>query len=255
MADRTPEPAANVTADAPGGSLKDLQQVLGHTFAEPALLDRALQHSSLAGELGKLAVNERLEFLGDRVLGLVIAEMLLDRFPAEREGEIAYRHTALVRKEALARVAKTLELGGHIRMAAGEEQRGGRQNQAILANACEAVIAAIYRDAGLEAAQTFIARHWEAMFGETLSPPKDFKTSLQEWAQGRGLGLPQYHEVSRDGPDHAPTFTVEVDIKGHGTARAIGPSKRAAEQQAAQAMLENALGEKSTDALDDAVND
>ncbi|MDE0539459.1 MAG: ribonuclease III [Rhodospirillales bacterium] len=233
-----------MTGDAESrAGLDDLAAALGHDFADPGLLRRALVHSSLAGERGRSAANERLEFLGDRVLGLVIAETLLDAHPAEDEGQIAYRHSALVRKEALTRVARTIGLGEYLEMTEGEERKGGRENAAILADACEAVIAAIYRDGGLEAARSFILRHWAPLLAEEASPEKDAKTRLQEWAQARDLGLPEYRLVDRSGPDHEPEFTVEAAIEGRGAARAAGSTKRAAEQEAAARLLGRVSGE------------
>ena len=233
-----------MTGDARGrADPDDLAAALGHDFADPDLLHRALVHSSLAGERGRSAANERLEFLGDRVLGLVIADTLLDAHPGEDEGQIAYRHTALVRKEALTGIARTLGLGKYLEMTEGEERKGGRENAAILANACEAVIAAIYRDAGLEAARSFILRNWKPLLADGKSPEKDAKTRLQEWAQARDLGLPEYRHLDRAGPDHAPNFTVEAAIAGHGAARAAGSSKRAAEQEAAARLLRRVSGE------------
>ncbi len=214
---------------------------LGHTFAAPELLVLALRHSSLSVD-GPDGSNERLEFLGDRVLGLVIAEMLLNRFPSEDEGDIARRHTALVRQEALARVAETLELGDYIEMSEGEENSGGRSNASVLSDCCEAIIAALYIDGGLEVASNFIATNWAAMVEETPRPPKDAKTELQEWAQARSLALPQYIEISRDGPAHKPTFLIEASVEGlpggPQSAQASGTSKQRAEQEAAEALLE-----------------
>ena len=215
-----------------------LGTILGHPFGRSDLLREALTHSSAAqGQSGRPASYERLEFLGDRVLGLVVARLLFDRFAGESEGHLARRHAELVRKETLARVAVKLGLGRHLRLSRGEEEAGGRDNPAILADACEAVIAAIFVDGGFEAAAAFIGRHWTALIEEDLTPPKDAKTALQEWAQGRGLDLPLYREVGREGPPHAPLFEVEVSIEGHSPEVASGPSKRTAEQAAAGALL------------------
>jgi ribonuclease-3 len=164
--------------------------------------------------------------------------MLLERFPREDEGAIARRQTALVRRETLARVAEEIGLGEHIVMTRGEEETGGRTNPTLLADCCEAVIAAIYRDGGLEAARGFVHRYWRELVEEMAQPPLDAKTALQEWAQGRGLALPKYRETGREGPDHAPRFTVEAALDGFEPARAEGASKRAAEQAAAQALLD-----------------
>ena len=213
----------------------DLEAALDHEFDDPTLLDRALTHASAGG--GRQS-NERLEFLGDRVLGLIVADMLLQRFRDEDEGAIAKRHTALVRREALARVARSIELGAALQLSKGEEDNGGRSNPAILADACEAVIAALYRDGGLEAARRFIVEYWTPLLDETEAPPRDDKTALQEWAQGRGLPLPSYTEVDRQGPAHEPVFVIEAAVNGFPAVRADGASKRQAEQKAAAVLLE-----------------
>jgi ribonuclease-3 len=215
-----------------------LGAILGHRFSRPELAREALTHSSAAqGTAGRPTSYERLEFLGDRVLGLVVALLLFERFAGESEGHLARRHAELVRKETLARVATAIDLGRHVRLARGEEEAGGRDNPAILADACEAVIAALFLDGGFEAAAAFIGRHWAPLIEADLTPPKDAKTALQEWAQGRGLDLPLYREIGRDGPPHAPLFKVEVSIEGHVPEVADGPSKRTAEQAAAGALL------------------
>jgi ribonuclease-3 len=221
-------------------SATDLARRLGYDFKQPELLERALTHSStLVGVSGGAAEKsyERLEFLGDRVLGLIAADMLIEAFPNENEGQLARRHVALVRQEALARVALDIDLGPYLNVARSEEESGGRNNPAILADACEAVIGALYLDGGLETAGRFIRSAWRAMLAETPSPPKDAKTALQEWAQGRGLPLPGYREVSREGPDHGPVFTVEVQVQGFEPMSGQGASKRAAEQRAAEEMM------------------
>mgnify|MGYP006428903203 CR=1 FL=1 len=217
--------------------LAKLSQHLDHKFTTPETLRLALRHSSLSVG-GQEGSNERYEFLGDRVFGLIIAEMLLDRFPNEDEGDIAKRHTALVRQEALVRVAEVIELGDFIEMSDGEAASGGRENDSVLSDCCEAVIAALYIDGGLEAAERFITTHWRDMIEETPEPPKDSKTSLQEWAQARGLALPAYDEISREGPAHKPVFVIEASVEGRPTAQASGTSKRKAEQEAAEKLLE-----------------
>lgn len=221
-------------------SARDLARRLGYDFKQPELLERAVTHSSMLANAGGGTSEksyERLEFLGDRVLGLVAADMLIEAFPNENEGQLARRHVALVRQEALARVAGEIDLGTYINMARSEEESGGRNNPATLADACEAVIAALYIDGGLETAARFIRGAWRAMLAETPSPPKDAKTALQEWVQSRGLALPSYREVSREGPDHGPVFTVEVAISGFAPVNGQGASKRAAEQRAAEEMM------------------
>ncbi len=211
---------------------------LGYRFKDSALLEQALTHSSMSGAGGdRLSSNERLEFFGDRVLGLVIAHLLFQRFSDEREGDLARRHAALVRKEALARVAMEVDLGDCVRMSRGEDEAGGRTNPGLLADACEAVIGAIYLDGGLEAAAKFVQEYWQPLVNEDTTPPKDAKTMLQEWAQGRGLALPQYRETARKGPPHAPIFSVEVTVLGIAPVIGVGPSKRSAEQAAADLAL------------------
>ncbi|NNG05151.1 MAG: ribonuclease III, partial [Inquilinus sp.] len=180
---------------------------------------------------------ERLEFLGDRVLGLIVAEWLLERFPDEPEGALARRHTDLVRRETLAEIARGIELGRHLILSAGEAEYGGRENEAILADGCEAVIAARYLDGGLEAARRFVRSAFAEVIDRHLRPPLDAKTALQEWVQARGLPLPDYTTVSRSGPDHKPEFEVQVTIKGLPPAVGSGSSKRIAERRAAAAML------------------
>jgi ribonuclease-3 len=217
-------------------------RILGHRFRQPHLLRDALTHSSsLQGRGGRgarVATYERLEFLGDRVLGLVVADMLLKTFPRENEGQLARRHAALVRREALARVAAEIGLGEHLTVSRGEEESGGRENPTLLADACEAVIGALYADAGLDPAYTFVRRHWESLMAEAASPPKDAKTALQEWAQGRGKALPVYRTLGMEGPSHEPNFLVEVAIEGHPPMTGRASSKREAQQAAARAMLE-----------------
>ncbi len=220
------------------GDLETLESLLGHKFNQQQLLHQSLLHSSMAhSRAARMLSNERLEFLGDRVLGLVVADMLFKRFPEEEEGPLSRRLVALVRRESLAAVGGTIGLKNHIQMSHGEEESGGRDNPGLLADTCEAVIAALYLDGGMAAAENFIQRYWLPLLIEAPEPPKDAKTTLQEWAQKRGLELPVYVEVNRAGPAHAPTFTVEVSVTGLGAKAATGPSKRAAEQVAASALL------------------
>lgn len=231
------------------GDTPDLAATLDYSFSNPDLLNLALTHSSLAkSRAERNKTNQRLEFLGDRVLGLVIAEMIYEAFPNEEEGAMARRHTALVRKETLARVANLLDLGQHVRLAPSEIEGGGRTNEALLADTCEALIAALYLDGGMAAADTFIRRYWTTMMDEDMKPPKDAKTSLQEFAQSRAMPLPVYREVSRTGPPHAPVFTIEVNIENGEMASGTGGSKRLAEQMAAETLLKQ-LGvmEEETD--------
>lgn len=215
-----------------------LIQSLGHPFKDAGLLLEALRHSSDPDvQQGAAASNQRLEFLGDRVLGLVVAEWLLERYPDEAEGEIARRHANLVRRDALARAGGGINLASYLSLSRGEDEAGGRQNPAIIADACEAVIAALYLDGGLDAAASFIRNGWADMIADAPEPPVDAKTHLQEWAQGRGLKLPSYAETGRQGPDHNPHFTIEAAIDGYPPVAGTGATKRAAEQEAAKALL------------------
>ncbi len=213
-----------------------MSERLGHRFCNKDLLRQALTHPSATAD--GLESYERLEFLGDRVLGLVIAEYLLARFPGEREGDIARRHTALVRRETAAEIGAALGLDAYLEVSKGEGEAGTATNPAILADALEAVIAALYLDGGIQAAHTFISRYWDDRLGTTHEPPREPKTTLQEWAQARALPLPRYRESARTGPPHAPRFTVTLSIDGADDVVGEGSSKRRAEQAAATAMLE-----------------
>ncbi|CAA7623634.1 RNase III [Candidatus Terasakiella magnetica] len=220
--------------------LVELCCLLGHDFAQPGLLTQALTHpSALQNRRPKVsAPYERLEFLGDRVLGLVVADMLFQYFPQEAEGALARRHAALVRRETLADVAESLGLGNRLVMARGEEEAGGRSNPGTLADACEALIGALYADGGFEIAARFVRDRWQPRMEEVLAPPKDAKTALQEWAQGLGKKLPVYTTLGTEGPAHEPAFLIGVEVEGVAPATGRGPSKRVAEQAAATAMLE-----------------
>jgi len=199
------------------------------------LLERALTHASAGAD----ASNERLEFLGDRVLGLVIAEKLYELYPGDAEGALALKLNALVRQETCAQAAEAAGLSDHLILANSEEGSGGRKKAAILAGACEAVIAALYFDGGMDVARAFILRHWADALAAVNDDMRDPKTVLQEWAQSRkGSGGPAYRLVKREGPDHAPRFEIEVRVKGEEPALGEGGSKREAEQAAAKALLE-----------------
>jgi ribonuclease-3 len=212
-----------------------LESKLGHSFSDPGLLTMALSHSSAGG-----ASNERLEFLGDRVLGLVISEKLYAEFTKENEGGLAVRLNALVRRDVCAKVAAEAGLAPHLLMAASESASGGRAKAAILAGACEAVIAALYLDGGMEAAKKFVLRYWDDAFKNLATELRDAKTALQEWTQSGALkqkGPPAYVATTREGPDHAPVFTVQVLVPGLEPETGRGPNKRDAEQDAARRML------------------
>ena len=212
-----------------------LADLLGHRFRDRRLLRDALRHPSVIAT-PHATQYERLEFLGDRVLGLVIAELLLRRFPSEPEGHLARRLAAHVRRDALAEVAQVIGLGRFLMLSRGEEVGGGRAKAGTLADCLEAVIGALYLDGGLDVAARFIHTRWEDRVGQRHAP-RDPKTTLQEWAQGRGLPLPRYETLAADGPDHAPAFTVSVTIEGQPGASAVGASKRVAERAAAEALL------------------
>jgi ribonuclease-3 len=215
--------------------LRRLEGALGHHFDEPDLLTEALTHRSATRPPARSY--ERLEFLGDRVLGLVVAEMLFARFGDADEGELSRRHTALVRRDALADVAEDLDFGPFVVFAASDAE-AGRTNRGILADVCEALIGALFLDGGFEPARRFIERAWEPMVDRDEGAQRDAKTRLQEWAQARGRGLPQYEVASREGPDHAPRFFVTVRLNGEDEASGEGTSKRGAEQEAAAAFLQ-----------------
>ncbi|MEE8334112.1 MAG: ribonuclease III [Alphaproteobacteria bacterium] len=217
----------------------ELAGALGHDFARPELLETALTHSSAAGvAAGTAASYERLEFLGDRVVGLVIADTLMRIFPDENEGDLSRRLARLVDGDSMADIASaTLDLGAFMRLSPGERHAASGGNRSILADALESVIGAIYCDGGLDAARPVIERLWAKRLDASGAPPTDPKTALQEWAQGRGMKLPDYSVVSREGPDHAPLFVVEVAVTGKPPARGEGSSKRAAERAAAEALM------------------
>lgn len=216
-----------------------LAEALGHRFAEPRLLVEALTHASLARQ-GR--DNQRLEFLGDRVLGLVIAEALLAADPSAREGDLAPRLNALVRKETCAEVAEEIGLGAALLMGRSEQSSGGRRKTALLGDGMEAVIAAVYLDAGFEAARALVRRLWGSRIATMPESVRDAKTMLQEWAQARGLAPPTYVEAGRSGPDHAPVFAIEVQLDTGESAHAEAGSKRAAQQAAAEALLAKVEG-------------
>jgi ribonuclease III len=217
-----------------------LEGRIGYRFHQAALLEQALTHiSALPGLRNRAASYQRLEFLGDHVLGLVISDMLFRTFPKANEGEMSRRLADLVRKEACADVARAIDLGDVIRLGASEAHSGGRSRTAILADVCEALIGAIFIDGGYAAACAVIERLW----GPRMRKPsalRDSKTTLQEWAQARGLPTPAYREIERKGPHHDPEFRVIVELADFAPAEGLGRSKRSAEQAAATAMLSRA---------------
>jgi ribonuclease-3 len=214
--------------------LPALEERLGYSFTDKSLLLRALTHASA----DSIASNERLEFLGDRVLGLVLAEWLHGLYPQDVEGTLALKFNALARREACAAAAEAAGLADHLILANAEAGSGGRKKGVILAGACEAVIAALYLDGGYEAARQFIERYWREQIDALAEDMRDAKTALQEWAQSRkGRSAPVYRQIGREGPDHAPRFSVEVSVPGEDPALGEGSSKREAEQAAAKALL------------------
>ena len=218
-------------------ALQQFFERLGFAFKESELVELALTHASARPSLKPNEDNERLEFLGDRVLGLAIAELLTQTFPEASEGELARRYNQLVRAETCAEIAKEWELGQLILMSGGEAESGGRSKKTILANACEAVLGAIFCEAGYQAARDVVFRFWASELASLDLALPDAKSILQEWAQGRRLSLPRYVKIAREGPDHKPRFTAEVQIDGVAPERGHGANKRAAEQAAALAML------------------
>lgn len=224
--------------------MHELEEILGYQFRNPRLLEEALTHPSMSrqhNEGDPLFNYERLEFLGDAVLGLVIAELLIRKYPKEKEGALAKRQAGLVRGEAVASVAIKLEIGRFIIMTHGEESTGGRENISNIENALEAIIGAIYRDSSIENAAAFICKHWVSLVENMKEPPKDPKTSLQEWAQAKGLPIPEYTVIRTTGPSHNPRFTVTVAVEGHDAVQAEGASKKKAEKSAARKLLDVVL--------------
>ncbi|CAN5331678.1 ribonuclease III [soil metagenome] len=220
-----------------------LQAAIGHVFTDKDLLERALTHPSVGEGARAVRHYERLEFLGDRVLNLLAAERLLALHPDAREGEMSPKLAAVVNGKACARVARRLYLGEALRLSPGETKSGGREKDTILGDACEALMAAVYIDAGLDAARAFFLHAWAEEFDGEICRLREPKTELQEWAQGRGHVLPVYTIISRQGPDHAPNFTVEVAIPGFPPERGEGRSRQDAEKAAALAMLLNREGQ------------
>jgi len=214
-----------------------LEEALGYHFKDEKLLDRAMTHRSAAQGHAAEWSNERLEFLGDRILGLVMVETLLERFPKMREGELAPRLNAMVSRETCAVVGASLGLGQFLIVDRSERATGGPEKPSLLANAIEAVIGAIYTDGGLEKSRKFVLKVWKKQLQASPELGRDPKSALQEWTQGEGLSTPVYRHVSREGPDHAPVFTVTVNVPGHEPVPGVGSSKQLAEREAARAML------------------
>jgi ribonuclease-3 len=221
-----------------GRDATPLETTIGYRFGDPDLLERALTHiSALKGQQGRAASYQRLEFLGDHVLGLAISEMLFAAFPKADEGELSRRLADLVRRETCADVALAIDLGASVRLGSSEAKAGGRARGAIMADVCESLIGAIFLDGGFKAASAFVDRFWDERMRKPARPLRDPKTLLQEWAQARGLPTPSYREVERTGPHHDPEFRVAVALPDREPAEGKGRSKRAAEQAAASALL------------------
>lgn len=221
-------------------SLQDLEERIGHRFARRDLLERALTHKSYVNEhAGEgLADNERLEFLGDAVLGLAVGHMLMQAHPQLREGELSMMRAHVVSERGLCRIARALELGDWLHLGKGEDNTGGRDKPSLLADACEAIVAAVYLDAGFEAARDVVHRLFaDAVAAIEMPGRSDFKTRLQEYAQARFKEPPTYAVVGESGPDHDKTFEVAVSVQGRELARATGKSKKESEQRAAEAAL------------------
>jgi len=216
-------------------NLDELLKKLDYSFEKPELLDEALTHVS-APQAGGQSY-QRLEFLGDRVLGLAIAELLFRTFPGAPEGELSRRLAELVRRESCAEIATAWDVGPYLKLGAGEAHAGERRNQTILADVCEAIIGAVFIDSGYEAARDLVERAFQELVEAPRRPLRDPKSALQEWAQGRGLPPPTYSVVEQIGPDHAPKFRVVVKVKGAENEFGSGTSKRIAEQAAARSLL------------------
>lgn len=228
--------------------IEAIQEALGHRFADQGLLRQALTHrSAVSSRQGRRAPrniprpaeagsNERLEFMGDRVLGLLMAEWLLEQFPDEPEGALGPRHASLVSRNALAPIAESIGIAGALRIAEHEEQAGIRSLANVQADAMEALLGALYLDAGLEPARRFVREKWKDLLTSQITPPKDPKTTLQEYVLARGYKLPDYETLSMEGPSHAPRFTVAVSAMGE-TGEGVAGSKRQAESEAATVLL------------------
>ncbi len=218
--------------------LAKLEERIAYSFNDRSLLEKALTHTSAISPANRVKNSyQRLEFLGDRVLGLVIADILHSKFPDANEGELSRTLNSLVRKETCAKVAKLINLGPVIILGESEARSGGANKDAILGDVCEALIGAIYRDGGLDKAFSFIEKYFGSLICKAKSEGADSKTALQEWAQAKNLPLPKYIETSRSGPDHAPIFTIAVTIQGYESASATGTSKKHAEQKASENFL------------------
>ena len=215
-----------------------LEERIAYRFKDAVLFDLALTHISALTGRSRSGNYQRLEFLGDHVLGLAVSDMLFRAFPKANEGELSRRLADLVRKETCADMAREIDLGAVIRLGNSEAGSGGRLRDAILADVCESLIGAVFLDGGYEAAAALVEKLWDERMRTPVRPLRDPKTTLQEWAQGRGLPTPTYREVGRTGPHHSPEFRISVELPKLAPAEGIGRSKRAAEQAAAEALLQ-----------------
>jgi len=219
-------------------NFEELEKNLNYEFRNRSLALESLTHPSHESHSQGARSYERMEFLGDSVLALIVSDILFHKFPNEPEGDLAKRRSALVCWESLADVAKTLHLDRHLLLGHGEEINCGRENIANLENCFEAIIGAIFLDGGIEPATKFVTEIFEPLANLFKEPPKDPKTALQEWAQARGLPIPEYKTISETGPSHAPIFIIEVSVENNGNSRAEGSSKKAAAKEAALKLLE-----------------
>lgn len=217
--------------------MKKLEALLGYEFKDRALLMRALTHSSAAR---KQQSYERLEFLGDRVLGFVIAEMLFNHFPNDKEGALAKRHSTLVKQGTLEKIAAQLNVQDHIQF--GKDGSDLKPSPSVKADVVEALIAALYLDGGFDIAEKFIKKYWQNLISTADKPPEDPKSALQEWAQSKGMDLPHYKVIGQSGPDHQPVFIVEVSLKGYPAQQGESTSKQSAQKLAARLLLDHIKG-------------
>lgn len=225
---------------------EEIQNKINYIFQNPTLLKQALTHPSMSS-LSRDTVNyERLEFLGDAVLSLVITEMLIKEFPAEDEGDLARRRAALISGPTLNKICNKISLAEYIVMTEGEENIGGRKNPQILEDVIEALIGALYLDGGLDKCNIFINRYWYDLAKTTKKPPIDTKTYLQEWSQHQGLGLPSYKLLEKKGSPHSPLFVIAVTVKTLPTFKSSAPTKKLAEKQAAQQMIDYIKNQKKS---------
>jgi ribonuclease-3 len=219
------------------GAIAELERRIGYSFSDRDLLERALTHASVGEAGAKQRHNERLEFLGDRVLNLIVADELVGRMPEAAEGDLTRAYHQLVNYQACATVARAIGLGEALRLGGGAAKLGMRDNDKVLGDACEALIAALYIDGGMPAAHSFVATFWADQFADLKPATEDPKTALQHWALARGLALPRYDQVSQSGSAHKPSFVIEVSVEGVAPERATAGNKQEAGRLAAERLL------------------